>query len=56
MVCLSGYRPGGSTATNDPNSTPESDACTPSANWTGDGEGHPTPHDRVAETEPFALD
>ena len=43
-----GYHPGGSTNSNDPNSTPESDDSTPNNNWTGDGDEHPTPHDRVS--------
>jgi hypothetical protein len=31
-----------------PNSTPESADSTPNNNWTGGGDEHPTPHDRVS--------
>jgi hypothetical protein len=47
MVCRNGYRPGGSTKTNDPKSTPASDASTPNDNNTAgaSGDDHSTPHE-----------
>jgi hypothetical protein len=46
MDYRNGYRLGGSTATNDPKSTPESDASTPNATQNIDDD-HPTPHERT---------
>ena len=42
--CRNGYRRGGSTNINDPNSTPASDASTPNANPNIGGDDHP-PHE-----------
>jgi 2-phosphoglycerate kinase len=46
MVYPNGYRPGGSTKTNDPKSTPASDGCTPNVtSFSAAGVEHPTPHE-----------
>jgi len=44
MDYRNGYRPGGSTNSNDPNSTPGFDDSTHNNNWTDGGDEHPTPH------------
>jgi hypothetical protein len=49
--CRSGYRPAGSTISNDPKSIPESEDWRPNAN-SADGETHAPPHEGVVEASP----
>ena len=57
MTYPNGYRPGGSTTSNDPRSTPASDASTPNVKnnpGASAGNEHPTPHDALsARAEPI---